>query len=375
MTRKIGILQPEVPHYRTEFFQRLADNCELMDLYVYNSLEKTRKQGFNVNEKSLSPTLPHGEGARNSNGGVRYLANRNVHEVLFYNPLPLLNKRYDTLVLMLHFAHVTTWLLLLTKWLHRKKIVVWGQGISVKRYLQEEKKPSRWLRWQIALSDGAWIYMEKEAEMWRHIFPQKPIVALNNSLTNVSMMLDYRPTVSKEVLRNKYGIGEETVFIYCARFENNYRRVDLLVEAIERLDSQKYGFIIIGEGKNKPDFTKYKNVHDFGAVYDNEIKRELFAAADIYFQPGWVGLSIVEAMAYGKPVFTFKRSEETLQCVEYDYIKDGWNGLIFDDMNAFNAKVNKLSKEEIERMGGNANHFVRENLTIDKMVQNALSIL
>lgn len=41
MDNRIGILQPEVPHYRTEFFQRLADNCELMDLYVYNSLEKT----------------------------------------------------------------------------------------------------------------------------------------------------------------------------------------------------------------------------------------------------------------------------------------------------------------------------------------------
>lgn len=379
MCNRIAIVQPMVPSYRTEFFRELDKNI-LTDVYVFEKQEVSAKQGFLIED-----------------GSALYLKNLSWKGIILYSISPLLSKKYDTLVLMLHFAHITTWLLLLTKWLHRKKIILWGQGISVKRYLKEERKPDRKLKWQIALADGVWTYMEKECVQWKSIFPQKPIVALNNTLSGVEEMvrtaeLDVNPNpnvnlnpnvnenenkkvYSLQEIKEKWGITEDVVLIFCARFENNYRRVDLLVGAIERLDPQKYGFIIIGEGKNKPDFTKYKNVHDFGAVYDNEIKRELFAAADIYFQPGWVGLSIVEAMAYGKPIFTFKRSEETLQCVEYDYIKDGWNGLIFDDMNAFNAKVNNLSKEEIERMGSNANHFVRENLTIDKMVQNALSIL
>lgn len=384
--RRIGILQPEVPHYRTEFFERLGEQCETMDLFVYNSLEKTRKEGFCVNG--------------NDNENVNYLGNWDVHNVLLYNPLPLLSKRYDTLVLMLHFAHVTTWLLLLSKWIHRKKIILWGQGISVKRYLKESKKPDWKLKWQIALADGVWIYEEPEAKQWQAIFPHKPIVALNNTLSGVEEILRYdngndnanlNPNVNEnenknkdndnpndnlnERLKRKWGITEEVVLIFCARFENNYRRVDLLVEAIERLDSQKYGFIIIGEGKNKPDFTKYKNVHDFGAVYDNEIKRELFATADIYFQPGWVGLSIVEAMAYGKPVFTFKRSEETLQCVEYCYIQDGENGLIFTDMEDCLQKIRSLTKSQIQEMGLQAQNLVKQKLTPKQMVANAMRIL
>lgn len=361
--KKIAVLQPEVPHYREEFFLHLSEKCEIMDLYVYNSFEDTKSQGFNIN----------------ANPNVKYIPNRNIHNVLFYNPLSLCAKKYDTLVLMLHFAHVTTWFLLLTKWLHRKKIILWGQGISVKRYLKESKKPDWKLKWQIALSDGVWIYEEPEAKQWQAIFPHKPIVALNNTLTGADEMVRtaelYRKDNDKERLKKKWGIKQEVVFIFCARFENNYRRVDLLVEAIERLDPQKYGFIIIGDGKNKPDFTKYSNVHDFGAVYDNKIKRELFAAADIYFQPGWVGLSIVEAMAYGKPVFTFRRSEETLQCVEYCYIEEGQNGLIFDDMEDCLQKIRSLKKSQIHEKGLRAQNLVKQKLTPRQMTEHAMSVL
>ena len=145
------MLQPEVPHYREEFFQRLSEECEIMDLFVYNSFEDTKRQGFNINV----------------NPDVNYIPNRNIHNVLFYNPLPLCAKKYDTLVLMLHFAHVTTWLFLLTKWLHRKRIILWGQGISVKRYLKESKKPDWKLKWMMALADGVWIYEEPEAKQWQ----------------------------------------------------------------------------------------------------------------------------------------------------------------------------------------------------------------
>ena len=373
MRCRIGILQPEIPHYRTEFFERLSQQCDVMDLYVYNRLEDTRKHGFDVND--------------NLNLHVNYITNKNVHEVLTYSPLPLLSKRYDTLVLMLHFAHVTTWLLLLTKWLHRKRIILWGQGISVKRYLKETVKPDWKLKWMIALADGAWIYEEPEAEQWKRIFPKKPIVALNNTLTGVEEMLEFNGNESglqltvdslrgnKDEIKKKWGITQEVVLIFCARFDNDYRRPDLLVEAMERLDKGKYGFIIIGDGKNKPDFSRFPNVHDFGAVYDSTKKRELFAVADIYFQPGWVGLSIVEAMAYGKPVFTFRRSEQTLQCVEYCYIKEGENGLIFDDMEDFVRQMNVVTKERIMQMGEQARLLVKEKLTPRKMVERAISVL
>lgn len=353
----IAILQPEVPHYREDFFNGIAQKINRCDIFIYNTNKSTKQQGLNV-----------------ANNESKYICNIKAHGVMIYSPLPLLSKKYDTLVLMLHFGHITTWLLLFTKFLHRKRIILWGQGISVKRYLQEERRLDWKLKWQIAIADGVWIYTEKEAKMWQSLFPRKPIVALYNTLSGVNEMVQYVPESSKIDLKRKYGITEEFILIFCARF-NQYRRVDLLLEVIRILPSSKYGFVIIGAGKAKPDFSEFINVHDFGALYDSAIKQELFALSDLYFQPGWVGLSIVEAMAYGKPVCTFRRTKGVKQCVEYSYIIDGVNGFLFSDIDDCISKITLLSKEEIQRMGSNARKFVNHYLLSTKMVERALSII
>lgn len=353
----MAFLQPEVPHYREEFFEKIATKCKCCDIFIYNTEKEAKKQGFNVVSK-----------------GVRYIPNIQVHGLMICSPLPLLSKKYDTLVLMLHFGHITTWLLLLTKWLHRKRIILWGQGISVKRYLREEQCPDWKLKWQIALADGIWIYTKKEVKIWKKLFPRKPIVALGNTLSGIDDMIHYVPTYSKTDLKNKYNITENIILIFCARF-NHYRRVDLLLKTIHSLDSSKYGFVIIGAGETKPDFSIFANVYDFGALYDTAIKQELFTIADLYFQPGWVGLSIVEAMAYGIPICTFQRTEDTKQCVEYSYIIDNVNGLLFSDIDDCINKITSLSKEDMQRMGRNARQFVIQHLSPSKMVERAWSIL
>ena len=354
----IAVLQPQIPHYRTEFFETLKLYVSNLDIYTYNSKNEFKQQGFQIDYRKLYN-----------------ISSLHFKGILWYNPYPLLHEKYDTLVLMWHFAHITTWLLLLTKFIHRKKIILWGQGISVKRYLKEEKKPSLLLKLMLALADGAWVYMPKEANLWKNIFSRKNIVALNNTLSGTKEMLEYKSLYVKDELKRKYHIKEKFILIFCARFTNPYRRIDLLIEAIEKLDKELFGFIIIGEGVYKPDFSHYNNVYDFGAQYDIKIKNELFNLADLYFQPGWVGLSIVEAMAYGKPVCTFVRSRETLQCVEYSYIIDGINGLIFKDMTDCINRIGELTIDDIKRMGNNGRLLVKEKLTICNMVNKACSII
>lgn len=359
ITLNIAFIQPEVPHYRVSFFDNIKKRVKNISVYVYNSFENSKKQGFCIEQEEY----------------VRFIVNRQYRGFLFYNPIPFLKKDVDVLVLMWHFAHVTTWLLLLTKWVHRKKIIIWGQGISVKRYLKEEKKPNILMKWMLALADGAWVYMEKEALFWRRIFPKKKIVPLNNTLSGIEEIVEYKSSISKEDLKSKYKIKEKNIFLFCARFNNPYRRIDLLLSVIEQLDSSRFGFVIIGAGTFKPDFSKYKNVYDYGAVYDKEIKRDLFSLSDIYFQPAWVGLSIVEAMAYGKPICTFKRRPDILQCVEYSYIKDGENGLLLKDVGHLLALVETLDWNKINVMGIKSREYIKNNLSCDKMVNNACLIL
>lgn len=356
--KTIAVLQPEVPHYRKEFFERLQKNFKVLDIYLYNAIEDTKKQGFHI------PTIK-----------TNYIKNKKMFGLLFYKISNLLCDKYDTLILMLQISHISTWLILLTKFIHKKHVVLWGQGISVKRYLKEEKTPDWKLKLMIYLSDGIMLYTDKEALMWKSILPPKKIISLNNSLTGATEIINYISVKSKEQLKKEYKIKQKILLIFCARFESNYRRVDLLIETIKKLNKSKYGFIIIGDGKNKPDFSTFSNVHDFGAVYDDSIKRDLFNIADIYFQPGWVGLSIVEAMAYGKPVFTFKRTEETKQCVEYGYLINGENSMIFENIDECISKIESISDNEINRMGNNARYLVKNKLTPKKMSDSTIALL
>lgn len=353
---KIAIVQPTIPYYREDFFKYLKEYAEV-DLYVYKKDEIVKKEHTKISS----------------------LQTKKLHRILYkglllYNPLPLisLKNNYDIIVLMLDKTHLSTWLLLFTKPIHHKKIILWGQGISVKRYLKEEIEPDKYLISMMKRANGIWLYMEKEYNQIMNIIKNKPIIALRNTITGIEKILSYKG--NKSEFKDKYNIKEEIIFIFCARFESNYRRTDLLIEAIKRLNNSKYGFIIIGDGKNKPDFSSFKNVYDFGTVYDTNIKAELFTIADIYFQPGWMGLSVVEAMAYKLPIFTFIRSEQTKQCVEYSYIIDNVNGCIFKDIEDFVFRINKLSHSDIDRMGFESFNIAQE-LTPNNMAKRAIKII
>ena len=354
----IAFLQPEIPHYRTEFFSLLGKRVNLLDLYAYDKREYAIKQGF----------CP-------STVKAKHIRSFSLKGVLFYEPFVFFTKRYDVLVLMLHQGHFTTWLLLLTKLLHHKRIVLWGQGISVQRYLKEVKKVNPLLRWMISMADGVLLYTAGEVDIWKKIFPQKPMVSFNNTISGISDIVKFIHPLSKTDLMKKYGIKEKTVFLFCARFNSNYRRVDLLLSVINKLDNKKFAFVIIGKGDKKPDFSRFKNVYDMGEVYERSLKNDLFSLSDIYFQPGWVGLSIVEAMGYGLPIFTFRRSCEIKQCVEYYYIQEGYNGLLFDDVDDFVKKTSQLTVTDISQMGHNARDYVKNNLTMKRMVESVFSIL
>lgn len=350
----IAMLQPRVPHYRTSFFQGI-DAFKKIDIYCYDQDGSVNflKSEIKVNE----------------------LGKIQLGPFLLYNPLSFLNKNYKTLVLMLHFGHLITWILLLTKFIHKKEIILWGQGISIKRYLKEEKQPNILLRWMILLADKVWVYTSVQRDQWKLVFPDKQIVSLNNTISDVDELVMQENDILKFKLKEGLNISQEIIFIYCARFESTYRRTDLLEGIIQNLDSKKYGFIIIGEGPFKPDFSNYKNVYDFGAVYDRNYKNNLFMASDLYFQPGWIGLSIVEAFAYGIPVLTFKRGQNILQGVEYDFIEDGYNGLIFKNIDSCLLKIMGLSKNDIEILSENAKTYAKKKLTMDQMIQNALETL
>jgi len=353
----IAILQPLIPHYREEFFNQLSEKVAC-DIYVYDDQNKNRNKNLklsSVNTKSIKKMLALG--------------------ILIYSVRSLLQKKYSTLVLMSNIGHLSTWFLLFTKRFHGKKIILWGHGISVKRYMDEEQKPSRFMKLMLKNADALWFYTEKEAALWRTYLPQKKMVSLNNTISDLDKIKLTDTQDKKEELKKEFGVKQPVVFIYCARFENKYRRPDLLEKVIQTLNTDKFGFIIIGAGVYKPDFSRYLNVYDFGSVYDQELKNKLFGMADAYFQPAWCGLSVVEAMAYGKAILTLNRSKSIKQCVEYHYIQNDFNGYVFNSPDEAVRSINGLKTDQLLELGSNGRNYITSVLTIENMVENACSVL
>lgn len=347
----IAIVQPIIPHYRKDFFIGLKKSLDV-DVYCYEN-ENINKGNFK------SAGLP-----------VLNLKKIVFKNFIVFNIFPLLDRKYTTLVLMFTPYQLSTWILLLTKFIHKKKIIIWGHGISINKFQQEESNVSTLKKWLLGMADEAWFYTNYEYELWKTRMPDLKGLSLNNTISSVSQILN-QPLLDKERLKEKYNINAPFVLIYCARFNEKGRRIDLLEETIQKTVNLDIEYIIIGEGILKPDFSKYVNVKDFGALYDQKIKTELFQIADVYFQPAWVGLSIVEAMAYGKPIVTFKRSEITPQCVEYSYIKDGFNGFLINSVEEIVDLLSSLLNKDLNLISKNAIGFVKENLTMEGMVDKA----
>ena len=354
----IAILQPHIPHYREAFFLGVGERANY-EIYCYESESQASINNF-----------------KNADIATKPVKGKKVGPFFWYTPAPFLKKDVDEMVLMLDFKHLTSWWLLFTKFIHKKKIILWGQGISIKGFLKYEKKPFFMVKWMLALADGAWFYTENEYNLYKKYLPKLNAASLNNTISGVDEILGLPKlnALQKAKLKVKHKITQPVVLIFCARF-NDVRRVDLLLEVMNKVDRKKFGFIIIGDGPQKPSFAEYTHVYDFGKVYDFDKKSELFSIADIYFQPAWLGLSIVEAMAYAKPIFSFKRSETVFQCVEYTYVKDGFNGKLFNAPHQLLQYLDNLNVDETQQLGNNAQEFVKYHLSMVGMVNNALSVL
>ncbi len=348
---KVAIVQPLIPHYRESFFLELAKKLDL-DVYVYMNSEST-----NIQVSSALPAIK--------------MKSIFIGKMVIYDIRQLFLQKYKIIVIASEMKLVSNWPILLIARLLGVKVILWGHGFNARYYDEYNNKLPIMQRLSYRLAAGAWFYTENELKIWNKYLPSLKSVSLNNTIDvePIFNTMDF----DRDLIKNKYKINTKINLIFCARFSNSNRRADLLVKLIEKIDKDKFGFIIIGGGTPRPDFSKYVNVYDFGEVYQKEIKDELFALADIYFQPGAIGLSVVEAMAYGKPVMTFRRSSEITQGVEYNYIHDQYNGKLFDSFDELYDYLQTLDMQVVERLGSNARQFVKDNLTMTNMVEQALS--
>lgn len=156
-----------------------------------------------------------------------------------------------------------------------------------------------------------------------------------------------------------------------------WKRVDLLIEAVDRL-SRKHDTIelcIIGTGPEDEYLRRLVaqkalegKIRFLGAIYNPEdLAREIISSA-VYVLAGMGGLSINEAMSFGKPVVC-SRCDGT----EKDLVTEGETGFYFKEGDAVDLaeKIDVLlsNPERAKIMGSNALSVIQEKINLQTVAQ------
>jgi glycosyltransferase involved in cell wall biosynthesis len=160
-----------------------------------------------------------------------------------------------------------------------------------------------------------------------------------------------------------------------------WKRVDLLIEAVALLSGkhETIELIIIGAGPEEENLRSVADQKDpggkirfLGAIYDPDVLAGEILSSAVYVLAGMGGLSINEAMAFGKPVIC-SRCDGT----EKDLVSDGENGLFFKEGDAFDlaAKLDMLlsDPEKAQAMGEKALSVIQEKINLGTVAQKYMN--
>ena len=109
------------------------------------------------------------------------------------------------------------------------------------------------------------------------------------------------------------------------------------------------------------------NIHYLGPIYDRETMAELFRIADAYCIPGSMGLGIVEALYWGKPVITLNVKHGP----EAYYLRNGRNCVIVNEPEHFAGELLSLLHDEdrLKTMSEEARRTFDQEASLDRMFE------
>jgi glycosyltransferase involved in cell wall biosynthesis len=173
-------------------------------------------------------------------------------------------------------------------------------------------------------------------------------------------------------LRKKFNIDKDTIIIGIVAVLRAAKRHKDLIEAVSKIDKNVKLFIV-GDGpqrENLEKLIKEKNLSDKVIMTgQRDDVPEILSDFDIFVLPSReeaLGTSILEASSCGVPVIG-SRVGGIPECVKEDK-----NGLLFEAMNVDDLKEKLLTlindKEKLNFYKKNARKFIKENFSVEKMV-------
>jgi glycosyltransferase involved in cell wall biosynthesis len=320
MRLRVCLIQAVMKQYRIPFFLRLS--------------ERLSKAGVDLQVVYGTP-WPQ-EALRNDHGDIPpplglKVPSRMLGGKLFWMPVFRPWVTADLVVVEHANKHVLNFILATLHRLRIKRLAYWGHGRDLQAAASSpgeryKRRSLHWADWWFAYTRGSARYVAEQG------FERRRITVVNNAIDTAELRVQLMH-VSEEMraaLRARFAWPTHSrVAVYCGSLYPS-KRLDWLMYASTLVQERHPSFrlIVIGDGDLRSAIQAFAQnnhwVHWAGAVFGNE-KAELLSLAELWLNPGLVGLGILDAFCARLPLLTTMSSGHG---PEIEYLEHGRNGLM-----------------------------------------------
>jgi len=258
--------------------------------------------------------------------------------------------------------------------------LLWGHFSSNDRAFSPRHPADRY-RIALARSVEACVcYTEPIADSLRPYVPAERLFVARNTLDTDTLFAlhDALAAEGRGAVRRRLGLPTEApVLVFIGRLIKA-KGTDRLLDVFGALRARRAAhLLVIGAGpeqeamKARVARQQIDHVHFLGALPAWADSAPYLFAADLMLMPGYLGLAVNHAFAFGLPVVSQATPDPAIRfhSPEVAYLRPGENGLLarHDDPTALLQAVERVLADRV-RFSQNAYDYARVHLTIDQMV-------
>ena len=338
----VCIIQPVMKQYRLPFFigleKELAKSGVCLQV-VYG--EPWREEALRGDNVELRAPL-----------GYRVPTYR-LFRKLYIQPSLLPWLHADLVILEPANKHALNYLLFLLHGIGLKHIAYWGHGYdrqtSPDTFGNKFKRLTlHWARWWFAYTKGAADYVAAQG------FDAQRITVVENAIDTRKLRSQLANISQAEIENKRTLLGfeeQDRIGIFCGSLYTN-KKLDLLFESAQLIHERipEFCLLILGGGPLESEVRDYassrKWVRYLGPVFGLD-KLVLLKMAELWLNPGLVGLGILDALCAGLPAITTNVSYHS---PEIEYLENGVNGLIVStDAESYASAIVNLLNDDVVR--------------------------
>jgi L-malate glycosyltransferase len=337
--QRLCIIQQVMKQYRLPFFvgleKELAKSNIALQVVYGEPWPEEAKRGDNA---VLPPPL-----------GFQVPTYR-LFRKFFIQPSFLPWLRADLIVLEPANKHALNYLLMFLHAVRIKRIAYWGHGYDRQSPASTlgnrfKRRSLHWASWWFAYTKGAANYVANEG------FDVNAITVVANALDTCGFRQQLSEINDSDItkMRSDFGWDDEVrIGVFCGSLYAN-KKLDFLFESTQITHDRNPNFrlLILGGGPSESEVRSFAAIHDWvryaGPVFGRD-KAIMLKMADLWLNPGLIGLGILDGFCSGLPVIT---TDVKFHSPEIEYLEHGINGLMLPcDVDAYAEAVLMLLNDD-----------------------------